>query len=146
MSASAIIVRTIFTVVLALGVAGCGATGVEREAAALKPNQLEKLDKQLAGKVAGEPVNCIPLRLADNTIRVSDDIILYRVSKRLVYRNDLANSCAGLARDDDIIVVRTYGSQLCDTDILELVDRATGSPSGFCSLGQFTPYRTPAAG
>lgn len=129
---------------LALGVAGCGMTGVDREAAPLKPRQLETLDKQLAGKVAGEPVNCIPLRLADNTIRVSDDIILYRVSKRLVYRNDLVSSCPGLAREDDIIILKTYGSQLCDSDILRLVDRTSGSPTGVCSLGKFTPYRSPA--
>lgn len=144
MSAIAIITRVFTTAVLALGVAACGATAVDREATPLKPNQLEKLDKQLAGKVAGEPVNCIPLTLADNAIRVSDDIILYRVSKRLVYRNDLANSCPGLGRDDDIIVVKTYGSQLCDSDIIQLVDRYNGFTKGACSLGQFTPYRTPA--
>lgn len=127
----------------ALGLASCSMAGVDREAAPLKPNQLEKLDKHLAGKVAGEPVNCIPSRIADNSIRVSDDIILYRVSKRLVYRNDLANSCLGLGRDDDIIVVKTYGSQLCDGDIIHLVDRFSGITKGACSLGQFVPYRTP---
>lgn len=144
MSSSSFLLRAPYAALLALGVAGCGMTGVDREAAQLKPRQLEMLDKQLAGKVAGEPVNCIPLRLADNTIRVSDDILLYRVSKRLVYRNDLANSCPGLARNDDIIVVRTYGSQLCDSDILQLVDRTSGISGGACSLGQFTPYRAPA--
>lgn len=145
MAAIASITRVLTAAVLALGVAGCGATAVDREATPLKPNQLEKLDKQLAGKVAGEPVNCIPLTLTDNAIRVSDDIILYRVSKRLVYRNDLANSCPGLGRDDDIIVVKTFGSQLCDSDILQLVDRYSGFTRGACSLGKFTPYRTPAS-
>jgi hypothetical protein len=128
---------------LALGVGACGLAGVDREAAPLKPSQLEKLDKHLAGKVAGPPVSCIPLTLADNSIRVSDNIILYRVSKRLVYRNDLANRCPGLGRDDDIIVLKTLGSQLCDGDIIQLADRYNGFTKGACSLGKFTPYRAP---
>ncbi len=143
MAIESIALRTSLAALLALGVGACGMAGVDREASPLKPSQLEMLDKHLAGKVAGEPVNCIPSRTADNSIRVSDDIILYRVSKRLVYRNDLANSCLGLGRNDDILIVKTYGSQLCDGDIIHLVDRLSGINKGACSLGQFVPYRTP---
>lgn len=124
-------------------VAGCGATAVDDRTAAISPRNAEKLDRQLAGKVAGEPINCIPMRNADEAIRISDDILLYRVSNRLVYRNDLAPSCSGLARNSDIMVVRTVSTQLCDGDIINLVDRTSGSSFGGCALGKFTPYRTP---
>jgi hypothetical protein len=107
----------------------------------LTEKQSAVLVKELDGKVAGAPVNCINDFNAYNTIRVSDDILLYRVSGRLVYRNNLRSSCRGLARDNDIIVSEQFGSQKCRGDIIRLVDRTSGMPGGFCSLGEFVPYR-----
>lgn len=113
----------------------------------LTEKQAKALDKQLAGKVAGEPVNCLSQTDARSPIRVSDDIMLYRVSKNKVYRNDLAGGCPGLARDDDIMVTRSYGStQLCKGDQFKLVDRTSGMWTGSCSFGQFVPYTTPKEG
>jgi hypothetical protein len=97
--------------------------------------------KELNGKVAGKPVNCISDFNTQNTIRVSDDILLYRVSSRLVYRNNLRSSCSGLARDHDIIVSEQFGGQKCRGDLLRLVDRTSGMTGGICSLGEFVPYR-----
>ncbi|MDP4871901.1 MAG: hypothetical protein NWQ92_00615, partial [Sphingorhabdus sp.] len=93
------------------------------------------------GKVAGKPVTCISDFNADNMIRVSDNILLYRVSGRLVYKNNLRSPCPGLARDSDIVVSEQFGSQKCRGDILRLVDRTSGMTGGICSLGDFVPYR-----
>ena len=98
--------------------------------------------KELNGKVAGTPVNCISDFNATNTIRVSDNILLYRVSGRLVYQNTLRSACSGLARDNDIIVSEQFGSQKCKGDIIRLVDRTSGITGGACSLGEFVPYRS----
>jgi Family of unknown function (DUF6491) len=111
--------------------------------AALNPKQLALLEKNLAGKQAGEPVNCVSTLQNNDAIKVSDDIILYRVSSRLVYRNDLRSSCPGLARDTDIMVTRVTGSQICSGDIIHLVDRSSGIGGAACSYGKFTPYRSP---
>ncbi len=108
----------------------------------LTEKQSATLSKQLAGKVAGEPVNCISDFQATNVIRVSDDILLYRVSGRLVYENRLRYSCPGLSRNDDIIVSEQFGSQKCRGDIIKLVDRYSGIHGAVCSLGEFVPYRT----
>ena len=129
-----------------IALTACAAGQQSAEAEALTPRQLAVLDRELGGKVAGEPVSCIPGRTADQTIRVSDDILLYRVSGRLVYKNDLRSSCPGLARDNDIIVTRTTGTGPCRGDIIRLVDRASGIGGASCSLGNFTPYRTPSEG
>ncbi len=135
--------RTAIALGATLILAGCGASNMDNRAEALSPRAAQKLDRQLAGKVAEKPINCIPMRSADQAIRISDDILLYRVSNRLVYRNDLAPSCNGLARNSDIMVVRSISSQLCDGDIVNLVDRTSGSSYGGCALGKFTPYRMP---
>lgn len=120
-------------------VAACGQ--VDRTPVPLTEKQSAVLMKELDGKVAGKPVNCINDFNAYNTIRVSDDILLYRVSGRLVYKNNLRSSCHGLARDNDIIVSEQFGGQKCRGDIIRLVDRTSGMPGGFCSLGDFVPYR-----
>jgi hypothetical protein len=120
-------------------VAACGK--VDSTPKPLTEKQSAMLMKELGGKVAGTPVNCISDFNATNTIRVSDNILLYRVSGRLVYQNNLRSACNGLARDTDIIVSEQFGSQKCKGDIIRLVDRTSGIPGGVCSLGEFVPYR-----
>ncbi len=107
----------------------------------LTDKQAKLLSKELDGKVAGAPVNCISNFQGTNTIRVSDDILLYRVSGRLVYQNNLRGSCPGLARDSDILVTETFGSSYCKGDLIKLVDRSSGIQGPVCSLGQFVPYK-----
>lgn len=107
----------------------------------LTEKQTAQLDKELTGKIAGTPVNCISDFNATNMIRISDDILLYRVSGNLVYKNNLRSSCRGLARDNDIVVSEQFGSQKCRGDLLKLVDRTSGIPGPVCSLGEFVPYR-----
>lgn len=123
--------------------AGCApSASVGTEAAALTPEQAETLNKELAGKVAGEPVTCLNGNARSySTIRVSDDILLYRASGNLVYRNTLRGSCPGLARDNDIIVVRSFGSGTCRGDLFHLVDRTSGIRGPTCAFGEFVPYR-----
>ena len=133
----------------ALLLAGCASGGwyggVDGGAAQLSEKQAATMQKALAGKVPGEPVNCISRSDTDNAIKVSDEIILYRASSKLVYRNDLVGSCSGLANGDDIMVIRQFGtSQQCDGDIIRMVDRMTGMPRGSCSFGKFVPYRSAA--
>ena len=102
-------------------VAACGK--VDSTPKPLTDKQSAVLMKELNGKVAGTPVNCIGDFNATNTIRVSDNILLYRVS-------------------DDIMVSEQFGSQKCKGDIIRLVDRTTGMTGGVCSLGDFVPYRS----
>jgi hypothetical protein len=88
-----------------LALASCGE--MEAKPVPLTAEQTERLDRELGGKVAGAPQNCISEFNANDLVRVSDDILLYRVSRNLVYKNNLRSSCPGLARDNDITVRRT---------------------------------------
>ncbi len=132
-----------------LATSSCTAPDVASTPAPIGEKQAKQLEKELMGKVAGKPVNCIPASRSDSPIRISDDMLLYRGSGRLVYQNRLRWSCPGLARDDDILVTETFGGQYCRGDIIRLVDRSSGITGPSCVLGEFTPYRrqsTPAAG
>ncbi|HEX7876726.1 MAG TPA: hypothetical protein VF489_09110 [Sphingobium sp.] len=108
----------------------------------LTERQTVQLESALAGKVAGEPVSCISRHPQSNLTVISDNVLLYRVSGRLVYRNDLIGGCTGLNRGDTLIV-RTWGSQYCRGDMARSADLVTGMVTGACALGSFTPYRTP---
>lgn len=119
----------------------CACGEVDSTPAPLTDKQASLLTRELEGKVAGQPVNCISDFNADDMIRVSDDILLYRVSGRLVYKNTLRSTCRGLARDTDIVVTEQFGGQKCRGDLIRLVDRSSGMTGGVCSLGDFVPYR-----
>lgn len=126
--------------------ASCAPAGsTEAGAAALTPKQTMIMEKQLAGKVPGAPIRCLPNYQSMDSIRVSDNMLLYRSGGSLVYRNDLKGSCPGLARDSDIMVVRQFGSSTCEGDFFHLVDRTSGIRGPTCVFGQFTPYRKTTA-
>jgi hypothetical protein len=127
-----------FTLSLPL-LASCGE--VDSTPKPLTEKQSAQLTKELGDKVAGKPVSCISDFNSTNVVRISDDILLYRVSGNLVYKNNLRSSCPGLARDSDVIVSEQFGSQKCRGDLLRLVDRSSGIQGPVCSLGEFVPYR-----
>ena len=103
----------------------------------------EAVDKALAGKTAGEPKNCLT-RFESDRMSVHDGVLLFRVNRNLVYRNDM-NSCSTLRRDD-ILQTNLYGSaQLCRGDIAQIIDRTGGFGRGACTFGDFVPYRAPAS-
>ena len=108
----------------------------------LTEKQAARLEAALEGKVAGEPVNCVSRYPGSSLTAVSESVLLYRVSGRLIYRNDLIGSCTGLGRGDTLIIKPT-GSQYCRGDLGRSADLVTGSITGGCALGSFTPYRTP---
>ena len=108
----------------------------------LTEKQAARLEAALKGKVAGEPVSCVSRYPGASLTAVSESVLLYRVSGRLIYRNDLIGSCTGLGRGDTLIIKPT-GSQYCRGDIARSADLVTGSVTGGCALGSFTPYRTP---
>src|SRR3546814_20337439 len=43
--------------------------------------------------------------------------------------------------DDNILVTKLTGSQLCSIDTIQLHDRSSHMYAGFVSLGEFVPYR-----
>jgi len=119
--------------------AGCSGS---YEPPKLTEKQTSELERALAGKVAGEKTSCVTRVSQANLTAISNSVLLYRVSGRLVYRNDLIGSCSGLSRGDTLII-KTWGSQYCRGDMATSADLTTGMVTGSCALGDFTPYRSP---
>jgi hypothetical protein len=99
----------------------------------------DQLAKLLEGRVAGQPQDCLPLTTLGSSQVIDKTAIVYRNGSTLwVNRPD---SGATSLDDDDILVLKTSGSQLCSIDTLELRDRSSHMYNGFVSLGKFVPYR-----
>jgi hypothetical protein len=109
----------------------------------LTDKQTAKLDEALAGKVAGEKTSCINREPQTNLTVISNNVLLYRVSRTLVYKNELIGSCSGLTAGDTLIT-RSFGSQMCKGDMATTANLQNGITTGTCALGDFVPYRTPA--
>ncbi|WP_332818099.1 hypothetical protein [Sphingopyxis sp.] len=99
----------------------------------------DQLAKLLEGRVAGEPQNCIPLSSVNGSQIIEKTAIVYRVGSTMWVNRPKGG--AESLDDDDILVTKTTGSQLCSIDPVELRDRTSRMYSGFVSLGEFVPYR-----
>lgn len=100
-----------------------------------------QLQKLLAGRVAGTPVDCITLSAITDSQIIDGKAIVYRSGSRL-YVNEPRSGASSLD-NDDILVTRTFGSRLCSIDSVRMVDRMAGFPRGFVILGKFVPYTKP---
>lgn len=104
----------------------------------------EQLAKLLEGREAGKPVNCISISQSNDTTVINKTAIVYRVGNTL-YVNRPTN--ADQLDNDDILVTRIFGSQLCSVDTVQLHDRSMPSMwHGFVGLREFVPYKKVAKG
>ena len=100
-----------------------------------------QLAKAVEGRTAGDPVNCIPLSAIRATRIIDRTAILYDTGARL-YVN--IPSGAQWLDDDAILLTRTFSGDLCNLEIVTLLDRSTHTQRGSVGLGKFVPYvRTP---
>lgn len=123
--------------ILCLGAATIAAPAIAGE----RQSPEMKLQKLLDGRVAGKPVDCINLSSVSSSQIIDGRAIVYRVGGRL-YVNE-PRSGADRLDDDDVMVTRTFGSQLCSIDTVHLVDSTSRFPRGFVQLGKFVPYTKP---
>lgn len=83
-------------------------------------------------------VHCVRLQSIDRTEVVGDRNILFYMKDRTIYRNRLPQACPGLAQGRPFMY-RVVLSQLCDTDIVTVLERwGFGfTPAASCLLGPF---------
>lgn len=89
---------------------------------------------------ATDMVNCVSLSQVDRTEVVDDTTILFYMRGNEIYRNVLPHRCPGLRRDE-AFMYRVTTSQLCNVDVITVLDRigAGFMPGASCGLGKFQP-------
>jgi len=87
---------------------------------------------------------CIPIMQIDHTKILDDQNVLFYMKNKKIYKNHLPNRCAGL-KASDTFKYKTSQSQLCNVDIITVLNRTGGDfmPGPSCGLGLFEPYTPP---
>lgn len=107
-------------------------------AASQRPTPEAELQKLLEGRVAGKPVNCLSASQRRQSKIIDGKAIVYGSGKTIWV--NIPRSGAESLDEDDIMVTKMTGSELCSIDTVRFVDRGTGFPRGFAQLGEFVPY------
>lgn len=111
------------------------ATAAAQDTAPMAP----ELAKALAGRTPGKSEDCISNSRVGGPEVIDNNNIIYQESRTRLWRNELAGGCKFL-RENDILVIESYGNQICKLDRFSVINRNSGLPSAYCILGSFTPY------
>lgn len=102
-----------------------------------------EFQKLIAGKVAGQPITCLPSYKRNEMVTIDDGTVAFK-NGRTVYVNKLIGECSGLDSGFYALVTNSSGPGLCRGDIARVTDVRTGMTAGSCAMGDFVPY-TPAS-
>ena len=98
-----------------------------------------ELAKVLGDRVAGKPVSCINLTMIGQSQIIDKTAILYHGRNGTIYVNRPKDG-AEVLESDQILRTRTHDTQLCNIDVVHLIDRGSQFESGFVNLDDFVPY------
>ena len=117
-----------------------GSLALVAGAAQAKPADPEaELAQTVAGRVAGEPVDCIDMHRVRSSHIIPGTAIVYDAGS-VIYVNRPRGGAESMDQWD-IMVNRLWSSQLCSIDTVQLIDQGTHMYSGSVFLGEFVPYR-----
>ena len=108
-------------------------------AAAQRGTPEQQLERAIAGRVAGEPVDCIDLHQVRNQRTIARTAIIYEIGD--TYYVNRPRSGAESLNQYDTQVVRPFSTRLCSVDTITVVDSLTHNLTGSVFLGDFVPYR-----
>ena len=135
--------RSVVPVLMMAALAACNATS-ERMTMTAQADAQTRLDKLLAGKVAGTPQSCLPHYRANDMIVIDDYTIAFREGSKRVWINKPQGGCNLLSSGPYALVTHTTGGLgLCRGDIGTVADTLNHSTVGSCVIGDFVPYTVP---
>lgn len=111
-------------------------------AAAQREDGEAKLAKEIAGRTAGKPTDCINLRDIRSSRIIDKTAIVYEMNNGLIYVNRPTSGAETLDWGD-VLVTNTYSTQLCRVDTVKLWDTGLRMQTGWVGLGDFVPYPRP---
>jgi hypothetical protein len=118
------------TSILAIAITALAFTGAAHAARQSKDEVMSKYQR------TGEVQNCVPLQAIDSTDVLDDKTILFKMKGKDTYVNELPYQCPQL-KSQDAFSYKTSVSQLCNTDIITVIDTAVPQRLASCGLGKF---------
>ncbi|TRO95185.1 hypothetical protein FKB34_09660 [Glycocaulis profundi] len=113
-----------------------GACALALSAAA--PGFAVQPDDALEGfRQTGQTQSCVALNRVRSMKPVDETRMLVEMRGGATYLNTLRSRCSNIDRSYTYIEYRTTGSQLCQGEILTVVDQGSRMMTGSCSLGAY---------
>lgn len=129
--------------VLTLALAAPALTGAGSDsAAALPPDRQVMVERHIGHLTATGSETCVSRRRIAESVIITDQRILFRASRGLVYDARLNPGCDGMARSPFLPRTRSGGSQLCTGDTIEVTDPMR---TASCTIDSFTRWERPAS-
>lgn len=87
-----------------------------------------------------EPIRCVKIDRIDNVDVIDNQNVVFQIGINDYYLNTLPYTCNGL-RLNEAIMYRTSTNELCDIDVITVLDKVgPGFQAGpSCGLGKFKP-------
>lgn len=127
---------------LALAAATLAVSGVASTPAIAGQKAAEKgaarLAKMLEGRVAGEPVSCIPGWNSSQIQVIDETAIVYDAGDTIYVGRPTDPSVLDA---NDVLVTNRTGSQFCANDTMRMMDRNGQFVTGVVFLDKFVPYK-----
>lgn len=99
-----------------------------------------KLQARLKGRVAGEPVSCVPFTSRTRTSVADRNAVIVSRGQETYYVNFPA--CSAL-REDRALVIDGDKRRVCQGDSMMVMNLESGITYGSCEMGPFIPYERP---
>ncbi len=128
---------------LILSASALAACSTAPEPVVRNAEQQAKYLRAIEGKVAGAPMNCLPLPAGNDMQVIDEQTVIFRQGSNRVYVANLNGACDNLGQPGFALVTRTPSSALCSGDIAQVMNTSAGFAAGSCVIGTFTPYTTP---
>ena len=102
----------------------------------------DRLQRLIAGKVAGAPQSCIPniTTRGNNMVVIDDQTVAFRATGGRVYVGRLGAGCDNIGMGNSLVTRQSAASSLCRGDIAQLQNLSSRANVGSCTFQDFTPY------
>ena len=102
----------------------------------------DRLQRLIAGKVAGPPQSCIPniTTRGNNMVVIDDQTVAFRATGGRVYVGHLGAGCDNIGMGNSLVTRQSAASSLCRGDIAQLQNLSSGANVGSCTFQEFIPY------
>ena len=124
-----------------LALAACASSGTsERGMSEEAKAKLAQFDK------SGTAEACLPLISIDKIKALDEYTFLVRTKSNQFYLNEVSGRCSKADRSGYALTYETSGSQLCNNQIIRVLDTTSRNAFSSCSLGKFQPLEKKSEG
>lgn len=101
-------------------------------------------DRLLGGRVAGQPISCLPNYNINNVTNIDGRTIAFGAGPGTVYLVHLTPGCELIDNGPYAILSKQSGGLgLCRGDIQNVIDTMSRTQAGSCTVAEIIPYTRP---